>query len=93
MCKIQVYEIMIKGMIHFERPGRVLSISGGGKLPSYLSIYHLNLIITFVNRSENSFKFSLLKEQCGTECKLIVVHFFRPKFTFLPSGITKDSID
>lgn len=64
------------GMIHFEGPGRVLSVSGGGKLPFYLSIYHLNLIITFANRSANSFKFSLLKEQCGTKCKLIVVHFF-----------------
>lgn len=85
--------IMIGNMIHFEGPGRVLSISGGGKLPFYLSGYHLNLIITFVNRSANPLKFSLLKEQCGIECKLIVIHFFRYKFTFLPSGIAKDSIE
>lgn len=52
-------------MIHFERPGRVLSISGGGKLPFYLSMYYLNLITTFVSRSVNLFKFSVLKEQCG----------------------------
>lgn len=71
-------------MIHFEGPGRLLSILGGGELPFYLSIYHLNLIITLVNRGANSFKFSLLKEQCGTECKLIVVHFFRYEFTSLP---------
>lgn len=84
---------MTGNMIHFEGPGRVLSISGCGKLPFYLSIYHLNLIITSVHRSANSFKFSLLKEQCGTECKLTVAHFFRYKFTFLPSGTAKDSIE
>lgn len=49
-------------MIHFQGPGRVLSISGGGKLPFYFSIYHLNLIITFLSKSANVFKFSLLKE-------------------------------
>ena len=37
----------------FEEPGRVLSVSEDGKLTFYLSIYHFNLIITFVNKNTN----------------------------------------
>lgn len=81
---------MTGSMIHFKGPGKVLSVSGGGKLPFYFSMYPFNLIIIFVNRSTNSFKFSLLKEQCRTERKLIVVYLGKYKFTFLPRGIAKD---
>jgi hypothetical protein len=79
-------------MIHSERPGRLLSISGSGKMPLYFPIYHLNLAITFVSISTNVYKLNFLKEQCGIESKLLAVHFFRCKFTFPFNGILKEPL-
>ena len=54
MYKIKViWDYNSKHDFNFEEPGRVLSVSEDGKLTFYLSIYHFNLIITFVNRNTN----------------------------------------